>query len=47
MNGKGDSTRPRTVGYTQWSKNWDRIFKKKKTSVKKFFDTNDGDKKSS
>lgn len=28
-NGKGDKTRPKTVSYKTWEKNWEKIFGKK------------------
>jgi hypothetical protein len=34
-NGKGDKRRPLTVPYSQYSKNWDKVFKKKKVVVKR------------
>lgn len=34
MNGKGDKPRPKTVTYSQWDKNWESIFKKKKEKKK-------------
>lgn len=30
MNGKGSAPRPKTVSQETWSKNWDKIFGKKK-----------------
>jgi hypothetical protein len=30
QNGKGDKPRPKGVDYSTWSKNYDRIFRKKK-----------------
>jgi hypothetical protein len=30
QNGKGDKPRPKGVDYNTWSKNYDRIFRKKK-----------------
>jgi hypothetical protein len=30
QNGKGDRTRPKTVDYNTWEKNWDKIFRKGK-----------------
>ena len=29
-NGKGDKTRPKSVDYKTWGKNYDRIFRKRK-----------------
>jgi hypothetical protein len=29
QNGKGDKPRPKSVDYNTWSKNYDRIFRKK------------------
>lgn len=29
-NGKGDKTRPKTVSYKTWDKNYERIFRKQK-----------------
>lgn len=29
QNGKGSKTRPKTVDYKTWARNFDRIFKKK------------------
>jgi hypothetical protein len=34
QNGKGDKTRPKSVDYTTWSKNFDRIFKNEKKQKK-------------
>jgi hypothetical protein len=34
-NGKGDKPRPKGVDYNTWSKNYDRIFKKKNKTTKK------------
>jgi len=34
QNGKGDKPRPKSVSYEVWSKNYDKIFKKKKVSKK-------------
>ena len=28
-NGKGDKTRPKTISYKTWDKNYERIFRKK------------------
>ncbi len=30
QNGKGDTNRPKSVSYKQWSENYDKIFRKKK-----------------
>ena len=30
QNGKGDKRRPKSVDYNTWSKNYERIFRKKK-----------------
>jgi hypothetical protein len=30
QNGKGDKRRPKSVDYNMWSKNYERIFRKKK-----------------
>ena len=29
QNGKGSKSRPKSVNYKTWGKNWDNIFKKK------------------
>lgn len=34
-NGKGDKTRPKSVDYNTWCKNYDRIFKKGKNEQTK------------
>lgn len=35
QNGKGDSPRKKSVSEAVWSKNWERIFGKKQTGLKK------------
>lgn len=34
QNGKGDKTRPKSVSYKEWSKNYEKIFGKKKEKGK-------------
>ena len=34
QNGKGDKSRPKSVDYKTWAKNYDKIFRKKKNNDK-------------
>lgn len=34
QNGKGSKRRPKSIDYKTWSKNYDKIFKKKKSRPK-------------